>query len=64
MFEVGDIIRHRKYKWWAFVEKVEPLFTDFAEEEPSDFLFKCYRFDCGGYYFTFIGSEANNYIYI
>jgi hypothetical protein len=34
MFEVGDIIRHRKYRWWAFVEKVEPLFTDFAKEEP------------------------------
>lgn len=61
MFEVGDLIKNRKYGWWAFVESVEPLFTHSNMREPCDHLFKCYRFD-GGYYFTFVSFEADNYI--
>ncbi len=64
MFRVGDIIKNRKYGWWAFVEKVEPLYVQTNMEEPYDHIFKCYRFDCGGYYFTFVSFEADNYIYI
>jgi hypothetical protein len=57
IFEVGDIIKNRKYGWWAFVETIEPLYTRSNKEEPFDHRLNCYRFDCGGYKFDFIYSD-------
>ena len=49
-FEVGDIIVHKAFHWYGFVMKVEPLIDIKGIE--AKYLYKCYRFDCGGYTFN------------
>lgn len=52
MFEIGDIIRHKMYNWYALVLNVEPLFANDDFDSPVGYMFKCHRFDCGGYTFN------------
>lgn len=44
-FEVGDIIVHKAFHWYGFIMNVEPL--DLLDTK-GEYLYKCYRFDCGG----------------
>jgi hypothetical protein len=65
MFNTGDIIRHRKYGWYAFVLKVKPLYTreTINDNKPIGHMFKCHRFDCGGYVFNQLDLHmSDNYI--
>lgn len=50
-FEVGDIIVHKAFHWYGFIMNVEPL-IDIKDREIGRYIYKCYRFDCGGYTFN------------
>ena len=50
-FEVGDIIVHKAFDWYGFIMNIEPLNVKEKDIEGL-YLYKCYRFDCGGYTFN------------
>jgi len=53
-WQIGDIIVHKAFHWYGFILNIEPLIG--IKGEPVGSLYKCYRFDCGGYTFNEIES--------
>jgi hypothetical protein len=55
MFQVGDIIKHTRFNWFALVLKVEELYVDGIKQDIC--LYRCHRLDCGGYKFNQIDTS-------
>lgn len=60
-FNIGDIVIHKRFGWFALVLNIEPLIEPFKRKgEIVGYLYRCHRFDCGGYTFNEIDTSFHN----